>query len=100
VLLTGTLHGAVANAEPAPVYPISGFFIYGSTSDATNNQKLSDIKALGGDTVITFGSRLKPATLADIPADCKINGTNCAQAAASGVKVNRYFTYADSALWG
>lgn len=100
VLLTGTLHGAVAKAEPAPVYPVSGFFIYGNTSDATNNQKLSDIKALGGDTVITFGTRLKPATLAEIPADCKINGTNCAQAAAAGVKVNRYFTYADSSLWG
>ena len=100
VLLAGTLHGAVANAAPAPVYPISGFFIYGSTSDATNLQKLSDIKAVGGDTVITFGSGLKPATLADISPDCQINNVNCAQAAAGGIKVNRYFTYYDYSLWG
>lgn len=101
VLVIGFLHGTTnAQAAPTPVYPISGYFIFGSSSDAVNSQKLSSIKALGGDTVITFGSRIKPAVLSDIPADCKINGANCAQAAASGVKVNRYFTYSDNALWG
>lgn len=99
-LIVASLHGSAAQAAPAPVYPISGYFIYGSTSDATNMKKLSDIKALGGDTVITFGSRLKPATLADIPVDCRVNGVNCAQAASAGVKVNRYFTYYDYSLWG
>lgn len=99
-LLVASLHASTAQAAPAPVYPISGYFIYGSTSDATNMKKLSDIKALGGDTVITFGSRLKPATLAEIPAECKVNGVNCAQAASAGLKVSRYFTYYDYSLWG
>ena len=100
VLVVGFLHASTAQAAAPPVYPISGYFIFGSSSDTVNLQKLSDIKAVGGDTVVTFGSRIKPATLTDIPADCKVNGTNCAQAAAAGVKVNRYFTYSDSALWG
>ncbi|WP_284980200.1 hypothetical protein [Arthrobacter sp. fls2-241-R2A-200] len=99
-LVMGTLSSPAANAAIAPVYPISGYFIFGSTSDAANLQKLSDIKAVGGDTVITFGSRIKPATLNDIPIDCKVGGVNCAQAATVGLKVNRYFTYSDNSLWG
>ncbi|UOD80472.1 hypothetical protein [Paenarthrobacter ureafaciens] len=99
-LLLGFLHGQPARAAVTPVYPISGYFIYGSTSDAANIKKLTDIKSVGGDTVITFGSRLKPATLSTIPTDCKISGVNCATAAASGVKVKRYFTYSDGSSWG
>ncbi|MDO5865853.1 MULTISPECIES: hypothetical protein [Paenarthrobacter] len=99
-LLLGFLHGQPARAAVTPVYPISGYFIYGSTSDAVNTKKLTDIKSVGGDTVITFGSRLKPATLSSIPTDCKISGVNCATAAASGVKVKRYFTYSDGSSWG
>ncbi|MFF1831760.1 hypothetical protein [Paenarthrobacter sp. NPDC058040] len=100
LLIFGFLQVPSATAAPAPVYPISGYFIYGSTSDAANTQKLSDIKSVGGDTVITFGSRLRPAALADIPAACTISGVNCATAAASGVKVKRYFTYSDGNTWG
>ncbi|MFP3600139.1 hypothetical protein, partial [Chryseobacterium sp. SIMBA_029] len=55
-------------AGAPPVYPISGYFIYGSTNDATNMSNLTDIKSVGGDTIITFGSLLKPATLASVPA--------------------------------
>lgn len=100
ILIASFLHAPAAKAAPAPVYPISGFFIYGSTSDAVNMTKLSDIKSVGGDTVITFGSRLKPTTLSAIPAACTISGVNCATAAASGVKVKRYFTYSDGNSWG
>ena len=99
-LVVGFLSGSTAQAATPPVYPISGYFIYGSTSDATNTKKLNDIKSLGGDTVITFGSLLKPATLATIPTSCTISGVNCAKAAASGVTVNRYFTYSDGSSWG
>lgn len=99
-LLLGFLHGQPARAAVTPVYPISGYFIYGSTSDAVNTKKLTDIKSVGGDTVITFGSLLKPATLSTIPAGCTISGVNCAKAAASGVSVNRYFTYSDNSSWG
>ncbi|MFE4196520.1 hypothetical protein ACFRJ9_11695 [Paenarthrobacter sp. NPDC056912] len=99
-LVLSLLHGSTAQAAAPPVYPISGYFIYGSTSDAANTKKLSDIKSVGGDTVITFGSRLRPATLSDIPAACAISGVNCATAAASGVKVKRYFTYSDGNSWG
>lgn len=100
VLVLGILHGAPAQAATPPVYPISGYFIYGSTSDENNLKKLTDIKSVGGDTVITFGSLLKPATLSTIPAGCTISGVNCAKAAASGVSVNRYFTYSDNSSWG
>lgn len=99
ILIAGFLQVPAAQAAAAPVFPISGYFIYGSTSDAANNQKLSDIKSVGGDTVITFGSRLKPATLATVPAGCIISGNNCATAAAAGVKVKRYFTYSDGNTW-
>ncbi|WP_458108819.1 hypothetical protein M1D51_05310 [Arthrobacter sp. R3-55] len=100
VLVLGILHGAPAQAATPPVYPISGYFIYGSTSDATNLKKLTDIKSVGGDTVITFGSLLKPATLSTIPAGCTISGVNCAKAVASGASVNRYFIYSDNSSWG
>lgn len=99
-LVLSLLHGTSAQAAVSPVYPISGYFIYGSTSDAANVKKLTDIKSVGGDTVITFGSLLKPATLSTIPAGCTISGVNCAKAATSGVSVNRYFTYSDNSSWG
>ncbi|MGF6833419.1 hypothetical protein QF015_001588 [Paenarthrobacter sp. TE4293] len=100
VLAIGFLHGPIAQAAPAPVYPISGYFIFGSTNDAANLQKLTDMKSVGADTVITFGSTLKPATAAAVPADCVVSGVNCVTAATSGVKVNRYFTYSDGNAWG
>ncbi|WP_284986360.1 hypothetical protein [Arthrobacter sp. fls2-241-R2A-172] len=100
VLVIGFVHGPIAQAAPAPVYPISGYFIFGSTNDAANLQKLTDMKSVGADTVITFGSTIKTATSASVPADCTISGVNCVTAATSGIKVNRYFTYADGNTWG
>ncbi|WP_347782809.1 hypothetical protein [Paenarthrobacter nicotinovorans] len=98
--MIGFVYGPVAQAAPAPVYPISGYFIFGSTSDAANMSKLSDIKSVGGDTVITFGSQIKPATSAANPAGCSISGVNCVAAATAGISVNRYFTYTDGNSWG
>ncbi|MFJ4209599.1 hypothetical protein ACIPY2_14195 [Paenarthrobacter sp. NPDC089675] len=100
-LMLGLLHGSpVQAAAPPPVYPISGYFIFGSTSDDANLKKLTDIKSVGGDTVITFGSVVKPTTLAQLPSDCSISGVNCVAAATSDVKVNRYFSYSDGNTWG
>lgn len=100
-LLAGVTYVPAAHtAAPPTVFPISGFFIYASASDSANKQKLTDIKSVGGDTVITFGSQLKPATLASLPADCMLNGVNCGRAAAENIKVNRYFTYSDGGGWG
>ncbi|WP_427018376.1 hypothetical protein ACQCSX_07435 [Pseudarthrobacter sp. P1] len=90
---------AAAPSDP-PANPISGFFITLSTTDAANIQKLTDIKAVGGDTVIAFGNTLRPASLATVPADCLIGGVNCAQAAATGVAIGRIFTYSDGSHWG
>ncbi|WP_232082036.1 hypothetical protein [Arthrobacter sp. SO5] len=61
---------------------------------------MAAIKALGGDTVITFGSRLTPSSLAGIPADCQISAVNCVQSLADGVLLDRVFTYSDSSPWG
>lgn len=99
-LAVGFLHGTPAVAATPPIYPITGYFIYGSTSDVVNTTKLKNIKSVGGDTVVTFGSLLKPATLSSIPAACVLDGINCAKSAASGVRVNRYFTYTDNSTWG
>ncbi|WP_307103613.1 hypothetical protein [Arthrobacter globiformis] len=55
---------------------------------------------MGGDTVITFGSRLVPVPLKGVPADCKIGSVNCVQAATAGVRLNRVFAYSDSSHWG
>ncbi|MGO4230376.1 hypothetical protein AB4Y72_16120 [Arthrobacter sp. YAF34] len=96
-LMTASLPPAVATS---PSFPVSGYFVSASADDAINTSKLTAIKALGGDTVITFGSRLLPVRLASVPADCRIGAVNCASAAAAGVLLNRVFYYADSSPWG
>ena len=94
-----------ASSKPSPKataapYPISGYFISASARDATNYKKLADIKAFGGDTVITFGTSLEPATLESLPSDCAINGKPCARVAAGSFSVDRYFTFLDGSNWG
>ena len=83
-----------------PNYPISGYFISASSRDTTNYKKLEDVKAFGGDTVITFGTALQPVTLESIPPECEVNGKNCAQVAAGSLSVDRYFTFLDGSNWG
>lgn len=87
-------------AADTPQYPVSGFFIRASTSNAANVQKLRAIKGVGGDTVITFGSRLTPATLARVPADCRISGVDCVRGSLRGAVLNRVFIYSDKSPWG
>ncbi|WP_155854607.1 hypothetical protein [Paenarthrobacter nicotinovorans] len=65
-----------------------------------NQKKLADIKAFGGDTVITFGISLQPTTLDSIPRDCEIDGKNCARVAAGSLSIDRYFTFLDGSKWG
>lgn len=89
-----------AVAAETPQFPVSGFFVSASTSDAVNTQKLSDIRGAGGDTVITFGSHLMPASLGSVSPDCRIGTANCVPAVAAGVRLNRVFTYADASPWG
>ncbi|WP_458108803.1 hypothetical protein M1D51_05225 [Arthrobacter sp. R3-55] len=88
-----------SESAAAPPYPISGYFISASSSDATNQRKLAEIKALGGDTVITFGTLLKPATVEAISVECQIDGKNCTESSTDGISVNRYFTYSDGSRW-
>ncbi|BCW59956.1 hypothetical protein [Arthrobacter sp. StoSoilB20] len=87
-------------SKPEHGYPISGYFIMASSRDAANQKKLADIKALGGDTVITFGTSLRPATLETLPDDCIIGGKPCARVAAGSLNVDRYFTFLDGSNWG
>ncbi|CAI3800181.1 hypothetical protein [Pseudarthrobacter sp. MM222] len=84
----------------SPTFPVAGYFVRASTSDADNTGKLTAIKALGGDTVITFGSRLSPIGLASVPAACVIAAVNCVQSVTGGALLNRVFLYADSSPWG
>ena len=101
----GPLDGSPSpDTSPAPLelpkYPISGYFISSSATDAKNLQKLQEIKAAGGDTVITFGTSVVPTAPDSMPADCRIDGGNCATVAGAGLKINRYFTYSDGGQWG
>ncbi|TVU62366.1 hypothetical protein FQP90_12040 [Paenarthrobacter nitroguajacolicus] len=98
---SGLVAGKVPGQKsPEPTYPISGYFIMASSRDTTNQKKLADIKALGGDTVITFGTSLQPATLASMPGDCLIDGKPCARVASGSLSVDRYFTFLDGSNWG
>lgn len=101
---TSESHGPAEGQSPqlkaaAPSYPISGFFISASSRDSINVRKLTDIKAFGGDTVITFGTSLQPATLESLPSDCVVDGKNCARVAAASGTVDRYFTFLDGSNW-
>jgi hypothetical protein len=90
----------VAMAADSPTFPVGGYFVRAAANDALNINKLAAIKALGADTVITFGPRLLPSSLAGVPADCQIAAVNCAQSAAAGVLLNRVFNYSDASPWG
>lgn len=89
-----------APPQEPPVFPVSGYFVRASANDDENARKLSAMHAVGGDTLITFGSRLVPVSVKGVPADCKIGKANCAEAAAAGVRLNRVFVYSDSSHWG
>ena len=103
---------APAQAVTAPSYPLSGFFISASTSDAANIAKLQSIKAVGGDTVITFGSLLKPAALStsgeilsagkvdSTYSDCRVAGVACIPALIGGARLGRVFTFTDGSRLG
>lgn len=105
LLVTALNQGPALKNLPAPVvppsvYPMSGYFVSSSLEDSKNYQKLLEIKSLGADTAITFGVSLLPATADTLPADCIIDGENCAKVAGSGLKINRYFTFSDGSQWG
>lgn len=106
VMLAGVTYLPPADTPPdsaesasPPAYPISGYFITANTVPSKNREKLADIAAIGGDTAITFGTLLRPATAESLPEDCVIEGTECARFAAGSVKVHRYFTYSDGSNW-
>jgi hypothetical protein len=82
-----------------PHYPISGYFITANADASANREKLEEIQAVGGDTVITFGTLLRPSSQEDLPADCTIDGISCAKVVVGALQVNRYFTYSDGADW-
>lgn len=106
---------APAHAAPAaPAFPaapaanpVSGFFVSAASSDADNAAKVRQIKAAGGDTVVTFGSTLRQGSLDAAgrlrtgdevdPAftACRVDGEPCAAAVTEGVDVRRVLTFAN-----
>lgn len=103
---SGTSNGS-AESAPAPSFPISGFFVQAESSDAANLDKLKAIRAVGGDTVVTFGNQLEPGSLdeagnitgpggtAETFAACLIDGDPCAKAVTAGYSIGRVFTYSN-----
>ncbi len=98
----GTPNTAVTPNAPAspPTHPISGYFITANTESSANRDKMADIKALGGDTAITFGTLLRPATEESLPTDCVVQGMACGKFVSTSLSVHRYFTYSDGSHWG
>lgn len=102
-----TLMAVILTATPATAQEplIGGFFIYSSSSASVTNAMLDEIKATGADTVITFGSRLKPAGLisgrpdAEGFGECIISGMGCVDAALAGRAVRGVFTYVEQSSW-
>lgn len=98
----GTVAYRVAASSTAPS-GIGGYFVFAASSAAATRSMLTQIRATGADTVITFGSRLRPAGLAHGRpdsanfADCVIGAAGCVTAAANGAAINRVFTYEEQA---
>lgn len=116
VLVTGgVLPGpsTAAQAHPAPAaappsaQPISGFFVGAGSTDEENAETLADIRKVGGDTVITFGTTLRTGSVdaagriltgdAIDPAftRCRINGTPCGTVMTRGGDIRKVFTFAN-----
>lgn len=98
----GTPNNAATPKAPAspPTHPISGYFITANTDPSANREKMADIKGVGGDTAITFGTLLRPATESTLPADCVIEGSPCGEFVSASLSVRRFFTYSDGSHWG
>lgn len=115
-LIMGILGMLLSKSQPSYAsndasQPIGGYFIYASSNAETNAKKLDVIKATGADTIITFGSRLRPITLDGngyiytdgvldaTYKDCIMNGRTCVSAMQTKVTLNRVFTYNDKSRW-
>lgn len=85
---------------------IGGFFIYTSSSSEASTEMFEGIKATGADTVVTFGTRLKPSGVvngrpsAEGYENCTLNGVGCIDATMDARAIHRVFTYADKGQWG
>lgn len=102
---SGLSAATTAQAASSAARPISGFFVSAGATDADNLDTLRNIEAVGGDTVVTFGTTLRPATLdskdrirtdGELDATfsaCQIDGAPCA--ASVDVEINRVFTFAN-----
>lgn len=101
-LLTLPVGGAPASAG-SPL--IGGYFIYASSSASETRAMLDSIKSTGANTVVTFGTRLRPASLTggrpavDGFAECQADGTGCVAAVARGKQVRSVFTYTEGGTW-
>lgn len=115
-LLAGAIIFPLSSSSPSyagesDFQPIGGYFIYAGTSADANGKKLDAIQATGADTVITFGSRLRPSTVDGngtiytegnpdaAYADCQLDGISCVNAVKQYAAINRVFTYSDKSLW-
>lgn len=110
-LIAGIISAPSASAAESYTNPISGFFIYTDTNTTRNYEKLNAIQAAGGDTVITFGNRLRPAgqngvgqittdgAVNDAFRDCLIDGVPCVTAMKRSYNIRSTFTYGDKSYW-
>ena len=111
LLLAAALFTLIPTARPAAAPTpgatplLSGFFVYATSNAQQANQMLDEIAATGASTIITFGTRVRPAALTNGRPDtdgfgeCTINGQGCVTEAAAGRPVQAVFTYTEGASW-
>lgn len=95
------------NTEPA-VYSgptVGGFFLFTSSNAQVMATAVDEISSTGADTLITFGSRVKPANLVgnrpsgDAFKNCTVKGAGCLSSVTSNRGINKLFTYEDKGQW-
>lgn len=111
--LTAPASARAASTAPSPAapaataQPISGFFVAAGTTDADNAAQLAQVKAVGGDTVVTFGTTLRAGSVDSAgrlrtggtvdPAftPCRIDGLPCGEVMTEDGDIRGVFTFAN-----
>lgn len=89
-------------------YPISGYFMYSSTEQCKVRASLEAMHKIGGDTVVTFGSSLRPISPQDLRNDALYShfsqggrhGYDIAWSATNGGRIANVYTYSDKITLG
>lgn len=104
-LLATLLTPALGPAHELPPPLIDGYFVYASSSAPATSAMLDDIQSVGATHIVTFGTRLRPATTnngtptTDGFRNCVVDTTGCITATSHGRAVRNVYTYTEQTTW-